>query len=99
MWAYHRPQAALMIPATPYEQTPLPTRRRGPRLRVNALALDDLEIGTTDGAVRIRRWMACFLMVYAGILIVRSGMSGKLPSVAYVLMAAVALAVYRNMLG
>jgi hypothetical protein len=88
-----------MIPATPYEQAPLPRQRRGPRLRVNALALDDLEIGTTDGAVRIRRWMALFLMVYASILIVRSGMSGRLPSVAYVLMAAVALAVYKNMLG
>jgi hypothetical protein len=43
--------------------------------------------------------MACILMTYAGVLIVRSAMAGELPSVAYVLMAAVALAVYKNMLG
>jgi hypothetical protein len=71
------------------------TRRRG----LSALRLDTMDVAASEGAVRIRRVMALLLMAYAGILALRSGFAGRVPSVAYLLMAAASLAVYKNMLG
>jgi hypothetical protein len=87
-----------MIDVEAYKSEELPlVRPRRPRL--SALRLDTMDVAASEGAVRIRRVMALLLMAYAGILALRSGLAGRVPSVAYLLMAAASLAVYKNMLG
>lgn len=88
-----------MIDVKSYESEELPTPHRARRPQLSALRLDSMEVGASAGAVRIRRCMAVLLMAYAGILALRSGLAGRVPSVAYLLMGAFALAVYKNMLG
>jgi hypothetical protein len=62
------------------------------------LELDSLDVAGTAGAARIRRWMAFLMMGYAGILAIRSSLAGEVPSVTSLLIAAFALAVYKNVL-
>jgi len=88
-----------MIDVKSHESEELPTPPRTRRPQLSALRLDTMDVAASEGAVRIRRVMALLLMAYAGILALRSGLAGRVPSVAYMLMAAVALAVYKNMLG
>ncbi|MEP6892823.1 MAG: phosphatase PAP2 family protein [Gaiellaceae bacterium] len=88
-----------MIEATSYDPEGMPTPRRRLRPQASFLRLDTMDVAATEGAARIRRWMAVLLMAYAGVLALRSGLAGRVPSVAYGLMAAGALAVYKNMLG
>ena len=88
-----------MIDVKSYESEKLPTPHRARRPQLSVLRLDSTDVAASAGAVRIRRCMALLLMAYAGVLMLRSGLAGRTPSVAYLLMAAVALAVYKNMLG
>lgn len=68
-------------------------------LRGAAEWIDGAEIGTTVGATRIRRWVALLLIGYALLLSMHTVLRGHAPGVSYALMAAVAFAVYKNMLG
>ena len=87
-----------MIDATTYDPKPIaaPSPRR--RFRLPPLELDSADVAGTAAAARIRRWMAFLMMGYAGILAIRSGLAGEVPSVTSLLIAAFALAVYKNVL-
>lgn len=56
-------------------------------------------MSATAGAAQVRRGLALLLMAYALLLTARAALSGHVPSVSYALMAAVSLAVYKNVLG
>ena len=87
-----------MIEATSYETEPIAalSRRRPSLLR--RVELDSSDIAATAGAAHVRRWMALLMLGYAAILSIRSGLAGELPSVTCLLIAAFALAVYKNVL-
>ena len=87
-----------MIDATSYDPEAIAAASARRPFRLRRLELDSSDVAATAGAARIRRWVAFLLLGYAGVLSIRSGLAGEVPSVTYLLIAAFALAVYKNVL-
>lgn len=92
-----------MTPTTPHAQKLAPLQRLV-TLPVSSVQsflrkMEDSDVAATPGAATVRRFVAVILGAYAGVLVTLSVVHGGKPGVSELLIGAIALAVYKNMLG